>query len=301
MKVLVTGATGFIGRQLVPALREAGHDTRVLVRAPRASDPSFADSELVIGSLPDSMLAQRLCAGIDAVVYAAGHAHAAASVETLRKHNVAAPLELAHAARAQGVRRFVFLSSSKARYPEHSDYARLKAEAETALRSLHVPGSFEIVCLRPALVYGRGMRGNLRGLLRVLARPRLPVFIVSDNRLGMLSVQDLSRAIVAALQAPALPDRVWELADGQSYTLSELVRVIRSTLGLRQPSLTLPRPVFRLLAALAPLLGGGLSLATYRTLYEEDYAFDAEFSHHTGFAAEDSFLSRLPELLEELA
>src|SRR5690606_483776 len=151
-------------------------------------------------------------ADMDAVVHAAGHAHVNASAEVLRVQNLDATLELAAAAKAQGLRKFVFLSSSKAAYPAHSAYARYKAEAEAGLRRLHVPGEFEVVCLRPALVYGKGVRGNLRSLLRVLARRHLPFFVKSSNPLGMVSVQDLCRAIVAALDAESLPDRVWELS-----------------------------------------------------------------------------------------
>ncbi|MDY6982054.1 MAG: NAD-dependent epimerase/dehydratase family protein, partial [Pseudomonadota bacterium] len=207
-----------------------------------------------------------------------------------------ATLELAHTARAQGVRRFIFVSSSKARYPAHSLYARLKAEAEDALLNMHAE-DFEVVCIRPALVYGRGMRGNLRSLLRVLSRRVMPVFPESAQPLGMISVEDMARALVLAVEVPAFPRQIWELADGQVYTLDGIVRAVRTELNLPQPSVRLPRQLFRMLAALAGLSGASFSLGTYRALFEEPYTYDDAFSRHTGFVAEDSFPFALHDLL----
>ncbi len=317
MKILVTGAAGFIGRKLVPALTVAGHTPRVLVRSlqegtqdARQAIRMLFDSELVLpvsefvtGNLPDKALCERLCAGMEAVIHAAGVAHVAADQETLRTNNLDATLQLAQIAKQQGVRKFVFLSSSKARYPAHSAYARLKAEAERGLHKLHQPGVFEVVCLRPALVYGQGMRGNLRNLLRVLTQPWLPVFIASKQKIGMISVHDLCRALVIVLATEGLPDQIWEVADGQQYTLSGLVRHVRGTLGLPLPRASLPPALSWTVAAaaglLAPLFRSPLSLGTWRALYAEDYWFDLEFSRRTGFTPQDLFYTRLPELLED--
>ncbi len=300
MKVLVTGAMGFTGRQLVPQLLAAGHTLRALVRTPQ----DIPGVESISGALPDATLCRTLCAGMDAVVHLAAVAHVNASTELLKTCNLDATLELARAAKAQGVRKFVFMSSSKARYPGHSAYARYKAAAETELRKLHEAKVFEVVCLRPALIYGRGMQGNLRGLLRLLARPFLPVFVASNNSLGLISVQDVSRAVVVALATDTLPDQVWELADGTHYTLTGLVRDVRATLGLAPPALVLPRPLFWLLAALAsrltPVLKTSLSLSTYNALFAEHYRHDLQFSLHTGFAPQDSLRARLTELLENM-
>jgi UDP-glucose 4-epimerase len=300
MKVLVTGANGFVGGHLVPRLIDAGHELRLLVRANRDALPG----DTVIGALPDRNLSATLCAGMEAIVHVAGIAHVNASSTTLRESNLVATLELAAAAKAQGVHKFIFLSSSKARYPAHSAYARFKAEAETELRKLHAHGVFEVVCLRPALVYGKGMRGNLRSLLRILSRRHLPCFVSSAAPFGMISVEDLCRAITVALATKELPDHVWEISDGQCHTLDELVTTTRRALGLAPPWVALPRTAFRMLARMAqgaaPFLRSGLSMGTYRTLFEEAYEPNAEFSYRTGFAAQDSFLSRLAELLEDV-
>lgn len=300
MKVLVTGANGFVGRHLVPRLAEAGYQVRSLVRAHGAAH----GTEVVVGSLPDPALCRLLCQDVQAVIHTAGVAHVNTGRQTLREQNFDATLQLAAAAREQGVRKFIFLSSSKARYPAHSAYARVKAETEAALRQMHAPGTFEVVCVRPALVYGKGMRGNLRSLLRVLARRRLPVFPSSTNPLGMISVEDLCRALVAALDAGTLPDRAWDIADGTRYTLDSLVTDVRRCLHYGAPALALPRWLFHALAVVAdfaaPVVRTPLSLSTYRTLFDESYEPEPGFSQHTGFTPQDSFRARLPELLEDL-
>lgn len=301
MKVLVTGASGFVGRHLLPQLLSAGHDVRALVH----HNVADVSCETIAGHLPNPALCETLCANVDAVVHAAGVAHVNADEKLLREQNLDATLELAASAKARGVTKFIFLSSSKARYPAHSTYARLKAEAERKLLALHEPGSFEIVCLRPALVYGIGMRGNLRSLLRMLAKPQLPLFVASSNRIGLISVHDLSRAITAALSADALPAQAWEISDGDDHTLTKLISNVRTALGLQPPLITLPRPLFRAAASLAefaaPIVPSALSMSTYRTLFEETYEPDMQFSQHTGFAVQDAFLARLPELLEDVA
>jgi nucleoside-diphosphate-sugar epimerase len=305
--VLVTGAAGFIGRHVVPLLAAQGHTPRPLVSLRSMQQPGFAQAfaavvppnEFHAGNLPDAELAESVCRGANVVIHMAGLAHVNADADALRVANLDATLQLAEVARAHGVHRFIFVSSSKARYPAHSMYAQLKAEAEDELRKMHTD-TFEVVCVRPSLVYGHGMRGNLRSLLRVLSRRLLPVFPASSQPLGMISVEDVARAIVCAIDAPALPDRIWELADGQRYTLDGLVRDVRATLGFAPPPLRMPRELFRLVAALAGIGGTSLSLGTYRALFAEPYEYDTAFSAHTGFVPNDVFAARLPELLEEL-
>lgn len=300
MRILVTGATGFIGSQLVPVLLEEGHELRLLSRvsAPQQTD----NPELLTGSLPNKALCQQLCQGMEVAIHLAGIAHVTATPGELKRQNLDATVELAEAARAQGVKRFIFLSSSKAAWPTHSAYAGYKAATEKHLLALQDPGNFTVHCLRPALVYGPGMRGNLGGLLRVLARPHLPVFIKSSNALGMISVTDVCRAITACVDAANLPGQVWALADGESYTLDQIVYHVRAELGLPQPRVFVPRLLMHALAQatdlISPIYRSSFSMSTYKTLFVEQYRHDPAFSQHTGFSPADTFYTRLPAMLE---
>lgn len=312
MRIALTGATGFIGKVLLPELLAAGHPVRALRRidgatvtgeyaAPEAgATVDNNGTEWITGTLPDPALCQALCQDREAVIHAAGLAHTGAAAAQLREQNLLVSVQLARAARAQGVRHFVFVSSSKARYPAHSAYAAAKAEAERELLALQTP-TFRVLCLRPSLVYGPGMRGNLGGLLRLLARPGLPFRVASAQPLGLIGVRDLARALQAGLFCAALPSGRYELSDGASYTLDDIVYHVRRQLQLPQPRWVLPRPVLKgvawLSSLLAPVTRLSFSMSTYRTLFQEAYQPNPDFSRLTGFQARDTFYTALPALL----
>lgn len=302
-QVLVTGAGGFLGAALLPQLLARGHGVRALYRsAVPAGLP--AGVEAVQGDLLDPLLCRRLCSGVDAVIHLAGQAHVRSTAAEQRRNTLDSTRQLAQAALAVGLRRFLYISSCKARFPAHSPYAAAKREAEALLLALHASGQLDVVCLRPALVYGPGMRGNLATLLRVLQRPFLPAFPAAALPMGMIGRDDCCRAICAALSCAALSGGVWELHDGQVHTLDSLVRDVRAWLQLPPPRLRLPRFCVQLAAGLGglagPLLGPAVGMGTYRALYAEPYVHDAGFGRLTGFQPQDSFRALLPVLMAAL-
>jgi nucleoside-diphosphate-sugar epimerase len=248
--IALTGATGFIGRHLLAALSARGDRVRVLLRRPVAV-PEGASSA-VVGDLARPMNMAAALSGVDAVVHSAGLAHAmsGAPEDDFRNSNTEATRKLAEAAQRAKVGRFVFLSSIRAQSgpsaatpltdadaPAPTDpYGRSKLAAEEALAEI----GLDWVALRPVLVYGAGVKGNMAALLR-LARSPYPLPLASlTGRRSLVSLESLAGAVVAALDAPAPIGRPLIVADPDPLTLPEMIAAMRSGLG-RGPGL-LPCP-----------------------------------------------------------
>ena len=248
--IALTGATGFIGRHLLSALSARGYRVRVLLRRPVAV-PEGA-SGAVVGDLARPMNMAAALAGVDAVVHSAGLAHAmsGAPEDDFRSSNTEATKRLAEAAQRAKVGRFVFLSSIRAQSgpsaaaplteadsPAPTDpYGRSKLAAEAALAEI----GLDWVALRPVLVYGAGVKGNMAALLR-LARTPYPLPLGSlTGRRSLVSVESLAGAVAAALEAPGPLARPLIVAEPDPLTLPEMLTALRAGLG-RGPGL-LPCP-----------------------------------------------------------
>ncbi|MGU3540294.1 NAD-dependent epimerase/dehydratase family protein [Methylobacterium sp. A54F] len=244
--VALTGATGFIGRHLLRDLTARGYRVRVLLRRPVAVPEGAASA--VVGDLTRPMNMAAALTDVDAVVHSAGLAHAmsGAPEDDYRTLNTEATRRLAEAAAKARVRRFVFLSSIRAQTgpsadgivsesdpPQPTDaYGRSKLEAERALAEVGI----DWVALRPVLVYGAGMKGNMAALLRLARTPYpLPLGGLAGRR-SLVSVESLAAAVAAALAAPERLDRPLVVSDPDPLTLPEMIAALRSGLG-RRPGL----------------------------------------------------------------
>jgi dihydroflavonol-4-reductase len=264
-RLLVTGATGFVGRHLVRTLGDRGGTAlRLAVRHGTIADlpePARGCSELVHGDLTDPAGLPALCAGVEAVLHVAalmpnrpGHK---ATAEDLRRINTEATLALAEAAAAAGVRRFVFVSSTAAMGAPTSDridetapcrptnpYGESKWRAEQGLLELGARTGLQVVIIRPCVVAGEGQYGG--ELLRMFQLCRKGWFPAFGGRLEqhkpMVDVEDLAQAIIlAADHGP--PGEVYLITSGIHYTLSETLKIAGELTGNRRPYLSVPLPV----------------------------------------------------------
>jgi nucleoside-diphosphate-sugar epimerase len=259
--VALTGATGFIGRHLLQDLPARGFRIRVLLRRP-AEVPAGASSA-VIGDIAAPRNMAAALRDVDAVIHSAGLAHAMSGrpEDDYRAINTEATVELAKAAARAGVKRFVFLSSIRAQagatasdvlteegVPAPTDaYGRSKLDAERGLADLNL----DWVALRPVLVYGPGVKGNMAALVD-LARTRLPLPLAGlKARRSVLSVENLSAAIDAVLRAPAPLRRPFIVADLEPLTVAEMVAALRAGLGRRPGLVPIPTAILSGLARLA--------------------------------------------------
>ncbi|MDD4914230.1 MAG: NAD-dependent epimerase/dehydratase family protein [Methylococcales bacterium] len=248
-RVLVTGASGFIGNRLCSHLRRCGYPLRTSSRSayPGGNDHWLAD--LAADACPGG-----LCEGIETVFHLAGKAHALIENrqdETeYRTINTEAVRKLLEAAQRAGVKRFIFFSSVKAvgdspspsdetaDTPAASAYGQSKFAAEQlVLHGGYVPHP---VIIRPCMVYGDTSKGNLPRMIRAIKRGTFPPIPEYGNRRSMVHVEDLVRAAMLAAENPAAAGQIYIVSDGQDYSTRQLYELIRTALGKPAGSWAIP-------------------------------------------------------------
>ena len=268
-RVLVTGASGFVGRGVMARLAEDGSG-QLPVAGIRRTAGAFRDV-CALGPLEEFGAGVALPEGLDAVVHLAGRAHVldeseADPLEVFRRVNVEGTLNLARQAAEAGVRRFVFVSSvgvngnvTSARAFTERDvpapqepYAVSKHEAEQGLRALAADTGMELVIVRPPLVYGPGAPGNFGRLLRWVQRGvPLPLGAVTRNRRSLVALDNLVDLLVTCLDHPAAAGEQFLVADGEDVSTAGLLRRVGDALG--RPARLLPVPVGMLRAGAVAL------------------------------------------------
>lgn len=306
MKILLTGASGFIGQTVYRRLAERGHQVRAALRRPPQLDDAADAEYCVVGEIGGDTDWRDAVAGVEAIVHLAGRAHvgdrnASRAVAEFRTVNVEGSVALFKTAQNAGVRRFVNVSSigvlgQSTRGEQLSDasppcpasaYAVSKLQAEHALAAL--AGPMELVTVRPPMVYGPGNPGNMLRLLKLVqSGVPLPLALASAKR-DMVGVDNLSDILATCLEHPAVGGQTYVVCDGEPISTCELVQLIGRFMG-RNP-LLLPVPRF-LIAAVAGLIGRREDVTR---VFDPLRIDDRRFRQHTGWSP----LSPLTQGLEQ--
>ncbi|MFA7264568.1 MAG: SDR family oxidoreductase [Caulobacter sp.] len=254
MRVLVLGASGFIGSHVAAALAEAGHEIRAAARRPKAARRLAPAHEWVRAEFAD--LGQPaswgpLLDGVEAVVNCVGVLQDGAGDSTRAAHETG-PAALIAACEAAGVRRLVHLSAVGADEAAGTAYAESKRVAEAGLES----SSLDWVILRPSLVLARGVYGGSALLRGLAAFPFVIPLVGGTGGFRPVAMEDLC-AVVVRLVEPAAPARLaLDVAGPEVVSLGDLLRALRGWLGLAPaPIVTLPAAIVRPAAWLGDLAG----------------------------------------------
>ena len=262
-KCLVTGSTGFIGSQLLGLLKTIECDVRLLARS------KVNNYETVVCSLGQDRIPKYALESIDTVFHLAGFAHDVkdpSKVKNLyRAINIEATVELARLAVENGVMRFVFISSVKAGglpLSEHcaseddqSDpegvYGKTKREAELQLLKIGKESGMHVSIIRPSLVYGPNVKGNLQLMLSGIKKGWFPPLPETNNKRSMIHVDDLVRAILLVADDDHANGEIFIATDGASYSSREIYNAMCSALDKSIPKWSVPKFLFDMVSLIS--------------------------------------------------
>jgi len=268
--ILVTGASGFVGRALCAELA-CTETLRVLGRSALAPElRAMGLDSAITADLATYSDWQPALAGVEVIIHLAARTHilherAADPLSEYRRINVEGTRRLATAAAACGVKRLVYLSSVKVNgedtsgHPPYTEeaparpedaYGQTKWEAEQILHDIAQRSDMEFTILRPPLVYGPGVKGNFLRLLHWVGR-RAPLPLASiNNHRSLIFVGNLVHAITACLRHPAAAGRTYLVSDGKDFSTPDLIRALAAALRTEPRLLPCPPPLLKLAATM---------------------------------------------------
>lgn len=272
MKVLITGASGFVGSKCAENLGN-NHAIRLVARA--VKDDARNSNSVVIPSIDKNTDWGVHLLGIEIVIHCAARVHvmqddAQDPLAAFREVNVEGTVNLARQAAEAGVKHFIFLSSIKVNgewtsagsafssqdKPNPQDpYAVSKFEAEEALKKVCTETGMEYVIIRPPLVYGPGVKANFRSMLKWLSKGvPLPLGSIKHNKRSLVYLDNLVDLIQVCIEHPAAANQTFLVSDDENVSTVELLQRTSSALGKKVCLLPVPLGLFDLVGK---LLGKG--------------------------------------------
>jgi nucleoside-diphosphate-sugar epimerase len=260
----ITGASGFIGSKLIKAL--PNNNIRLLLRS---VDHSITGEQIKY-DLNNPSIPSNCFSGVSTVFHLAGVAHELGSGSKnknfYQKVNTDATLQLAKLAVNSGVKRFLFVSSVKAggspirgkcaKELDQSEpegiYGLTKREAELGLLKIGRESDMQVFIIRPSLVYGPNVKGNLQLMLSAIDNGWFPPLPETGNRRSMIHVDDLVRAILLVVKDKRANGEIFIATDGVPYSSREIYNAMCGLAGKSIPKWSVPKALFDLASLISP-------------------------------------------------
>ena len=260
----VTGGSGFIGQRLTVALKQLDGEIRVLSRA------KHSDYDTIVCDFQSEVIPDHALNNVNTVFHLAGFTHdmrdASKISDFYYKINVSATVQLANLAVRSGVKRFVFVSSVKAGgspapgiCANEKDqknigdvYGKTKREAELKLLALGKESDMHVSIIRPSLVYGPYVKGNLQLMLSAIDKSWFPPLPETGNRRSMIHVDDLVRAILLVVEDKRANGEIFIATDGVPHSSREIYNAMCGMIGKSIPKWSVPKALFDLASLASP-------------------------------------------------
>lgn len=259
LKVLVTGATGFVGEQLIAALYNKKYPFQI---ATRKSVEMESILSFLIPAIDQYTQWADALNSVECVVHCAARVHVMNDntnrLKEFRDINTYGTINLAQQAANAGIKRFIFISSIKVNgesttvgYPFKPDYISIpndpyglsKFEAEIELKNIAEKTGMEVVIVRPSLVYGQGVKANFAALMNLASKGiPLPFGCINQNKRSLVSVTNLVDLIITCIDHPKAANQVFLVSDDHDVSTSEMVREMAKALD--KPTWQLPIPIW---------------------------------------------------------
>jgi UDP-glucose 4-epimerase len=279
-KCLVTGSTGYIGSRLVKYLEGLGYDILVMSRNPQYQ------YESIIFDLKNNQIPGSILNGIDIVFHLAGISYdnsiKTTDVNQYNKINFEATIQLAKASVLNNVKKFIFVSSVKAGGVSNNSelmnenssidpdgfYGKSKRQAELSLLKISKKSSMKISIIRPALVYGPDVKGNLGKMISGINAGWFPPLPETGNSRSMIHVDDLVRAIIFIVDNKDTNGEIFIATDGEFYSSRNIYEMLSFALNKPIPNWSVPKFLFDLMA----LFSSNISFKINKIMGNEMYS-----------------------------
>lgn len=308
--VLITGATGFLGKPLIKQLSNEFTKNNIFPVL-RKNSTSFDEfSPIVVDDINSTTDWLDKLQGVDCIIHCAARVHVMNEVdedplEAFREINVRGTLQLAQAAAKSGVKRFIFVSSIKVngesttgRLPYQSSdtpnpedpYGISKAEAEEGLKKLAEETGMDVIIIRPPLVYGPGVKANFAAMLKLASTGvPLPFGCIKNNQRSMVYVENLISLIIECINNINAANQTFLISDDDDLSTKAFVQGLSKALGKSSFMLPVPNTIFSLAgkvlgkSAIIDRLCGSLQVDINQT--KNTLNWQPPYSVEQGFAA----------------